>query len=167
MCISRIHEIWRLVGYDSSVSCSVFRPNRLFYPFIYFFCIFRPFMVQKIPGHFTLDLLYPRQFSEEFRFLFTCIKKERPPLRAVFLLAEKEGFEPSRPFWGLHDFQSCALDQTTRLLRVCSQLLAVLFVSLSGQQRYYSRFPPNVKHFFQKNPTFFRPSFDTLFPLPA
>ena len=31
-------------------------------------------------------------------------------------MAEKEGFEPSRPFWGLHDFQSCALDQTTRLL---------------------------------------------------
>src|SRR5699024_11025230 len=28
-----------------------------------------------------------------------------------FLVAEKEGFEPSRPFRGLHDFQSCALDQ--------------------------------------------------------
>ena len=27
------------------------------------------------------------------------------------LMAEKEGFEPSRPFRGLHDFQSCALDQ--------------------------------------------------------
>ena len=26
-------------------------------------------------------------------------------------LAEKEGFEPSRPFRSLHDFQSCALDQ--------------------------------------------------------
>ena len=26
-------------------------------------------------------------------------------------MAEKEGFEPSRPFRGLHDFQSCALDQ--------------------------------------------------------
>ena len=31
-------------------------------------------------------------------------------------MAEKEGFEPSIPFWGIHDFQSCALDQTTRLL---------------------------------------------------
>ena len=28
-----------------------------------------------------------------------------------YFLAEKEGFEPSRPFRGLHDFQSCALDQ--------------------------------------------------------
>ena len=28
-----------------------------------------------------------------------------------FFMAEKEGFEPSRPFRGLHDFQSCALDQ--------------------------------------------------------
>ena len=26
-------------------------------------------------------------------------------------VAEKEGFEPSRPFRSLHDFQSCALDQ--------------------------------------------------------
>ena len=29
----------------------------------------------------------------------------------LFYLAEKEGFEPSRPFRSLHDFQSCALDQ--------------------------------------------------------
>ena len=28
-----------------------------------------------------------------------------------FLMAEKEGFEPSIPFWGIHDFQSCALGQ--------------------------------------------------------
>lgn len=50
-------------------------------------------------------------------------------------MAEKEGFEPSRPFWGLHDFQSCALDQTTRLLRVCSTFRsAVLFcVARAGQ----------------------------------
>ena len=26
-------------------------------------------------------------------------------------LAEKEGFEPSIPCWGIHDFQSCALGQ--------------------------------------------------------
>lgn len=31
-------------------------------------------------------------------------------------MAEKEGFEPSKPFCGLHDFQSCALDRTRRLL---------------------------------------------------
>ena len=24
-------------------------------------------------------------------------------------LAEQEGFEPSVPFWGTHDFQSCPL----------------------------------------------------------
>ena len=29
----------------------------------------------------------------------------------VIFLAEKEGFEPSIPFWGIHDFQSCALGQ--------------------------------------------------------
>ena len=26
-------------------------------------------------------------------------------------MAEKEGFEPSIPLWGIHDFQSCALGQ--------------------------------------------------------
>jgi hypothetical protein len=38
-------------------------------------------------------------------------KKRKTRILRVFLLAEKEGFEPSRPFRGLHDFQSCALDQ--------------------------------------------------------
>ena len=35
------------------------------------------------------------------------------PIRmdGVYFLAEKEGFEPSIPFWGIHDFQSCALGQ--------------------------------------------------------
>ena len=33
-------------------------------------------------------------------------------------VAEKEGFEPSNTLWVLHDFQSCALGRTTRLLRV-------------------------------------------------
>ena len=28
-----------------------------------------------------------------------------------FLMAEKKGFEPLIPLWGIHDFQSCALDQ--------------------------------------------------------
>ena len=28
-----------------------------------------------------------------------------------FKLAEMERFELSIPFWGIHDFQSCALDQ--------------------------------------------------------
>ena len=29
----------------------------------------------------------------------------------LYFMAEKEGFEPSIPFWGIHDFQSCALGQ--------------------------------------------------------
>ncbi len=37
-------------------------------------------------------------------------KKKKPHMR-LFFLAEKEGFEPSIPFWGIHDFQSCALGQ--------------------------------------------------------
>ena len=34
-------------------------------------------------------------------------------------MAEKEGFEPSIPFWGIHDFQSCALGQL-RDFSICS-----------------------------------------------
>lgn len=62
-------------------------------------------------------------------------KNPRTEVRGFQKVAEKEGFEPSRPFWGLHDFQSCALDQTTRLLRVCSTFRsAVLFcVARAGQ----------------------------------
>ncbi len=37
--------------------------------------------------------------------------KKRDRQCLSLFLAEKEGFEPSRPFRGLHDFQSCALDQ--------------------------------------------------------
>ena len=44
-------------------------------------------------------------------------RKTLYPLRIQgFSLAEKEGFEPSIPLWGIHDFQSCALDRATRLL---------------------------------------------------
>ena len=45
-------------------------------------------------------------------------------------MAEKEGFEPSIPLWGIHDFQSCALDQATRLLHVLFRLLSFQIVSL-------------------------------------
>ena len=30
-------------------------------------------------------------------------------------MAERKGFEPLIPFWGIHDFQSCALDQLGHL----------------------------------------------------
>ncbi len=35
-------------------------------------------------------------------------------------MAEKEGFEPSIPFWGIHDFQSCALGQLRDFSMRCS-----------------------------------------------
>ena len=36
-------------------------------------------------------------------------------MRCFFYLAEREGFEPSKDFKSLHDFQSCALDQLSHL----------------------------------------------------
>ena len=40
----------------------------------------------------------------------------------VNFMAEKEGFEPSIPFWGIHDFQSCALGQLRDFSKFCNQL---------------------------------------------
>ncbi len=37
--------------------------------------------------------------------------KKKATRMGGFFMAEKEGFEPSIPFWGIHDFQSCALGQ--------------------------------------------------------
>ena len=47
-------------------------------------------------------------------------EKQKPThfRESVFQVAEKEGFEPSIPLWGIHDFQSCALDRATRLLHI-------------------------------------------------
>ena len=65
--------------------------------------------------------------------IYLPFRKERISLKTPSLyhnegvfMAEKEGFEPSIPFWGIHDFQSCALGQlrdfSMRLL-FCSQLV--------------------------------------------
>ena len=64
------------------------------------------------------------------------------PIRmdGVYFLAEKEGFEPSKPFWGLHDFQSCALGQ----LRDFSKWRRSIDLLIIHQ---HSRF---VNTFFQK-----------------
>ena len=49
----------------------------------------------------------------------------------VIFMAEKEGFEPSIPFWGIHDFQSCALGQLRDFSKFCNQLAYnTTFVSL-------------------------------------
>ena len=58
-------------------------------------------------GHFlTLAALGPA-------FQIRPHQQKTNPIRmdGVYFLAEKEGFEPSIPFWGIHDFQSCALGQ--------------------------------------------------------
>ena len=49
-------------------------------------------------------------------------------------MAEKEGFEPSIPFWGIHDFQSCALGQL-RDFSICA--CSLLGASLTAWILYY------------------------------
>ena len=53
-------------------------------------------------------------------------------------MAEKEGFEPSIPFWGIHDFQSCALGQ----LRDFSICLACADLDIIQHPPYF------VKNYF-------------------
>ena len=57
-------------------------------------------------------------------------------------MAEKEGFEPSKPFRGLHDFQSCALDQLGDFSKFRSGKNRYSFLR---QQYYYNRAFRNVK----------------------
>ena len=57
-------------------------------------------------------------------------------------MAEKEGFEPSKPFRGLHDFQSCALDQLGDFSKFWSGKNRYSFLR---QQYYYNRAFRNVK----------------------
>ncbi len=57
---------------------------------------------QMSTGHLHLDGSNPIAVSAEK-------KKAHPNGCAFFFLAEQEGFEPSVPFWGTHDFQSCPL----------------------------------------------------------
>ena len=47
-------------------------------------------------------------------------------------LAEEEGFEPSRRFWRLRDFQSRALDQARRLLQIVNR---GHYIMCSGQKQ--------------------------------
>ena len=60
-----------------------------------------------------------------------------------FLLAEKEGFEPSKPFRGLHDFQSCALDQLGDF-SIAAQV-SYSFPVPARQRYYYTKAPHKVK----------------------
>ena len=59
-----------------------------------------------------------RHVSKSPRVQIPLLHKKSPTRGERFFMAEKEGFEPSNTLWVLHDFQSCALGRTTRLLRV-------------------------------------------------
>ena len=76
--------------------------------------------------------------------LKTAKRKNLQPFRTAGFLAEKEGFEPSRPFRSLHDFQSCALDQ---LGDFSTSAIHFLF---SSEQCYYNSHFPKVNPLFQK-----------------
>ena len=68
---------------------------------------------QMSTGHLHLFIQIPLPFYQ---------KRTPILLDGSSFLAEKEGFEPSIPFWGIHDFQSCALGQL-RDFSMCVQLL--------------------------------------------
>ena len=75
----------------------------------------------------TQDTIDTKSCGLFFSFYFWNLDKRKTPKPLKYQvfrgLAEKEGFEPSIPLWGIHDFQSCALDQATRLLHVLFGLL--------------------------------------------
>ena len=61
-------------------------------------------------------------------------------------MAEKEGFEPSIPFWGIHDFQSCALGQLRDFsIRTAHAASPVIIQQVPG---FVKNFLPNFKNIF-------------------
>ena len=100
---------------------------------------------QVSPGHLlTLAALGPA-------FQIRLHQQKINPIRmdGVYFLAEKEGFEPSKPFWGLHDFQSCALGQ----LRDFS--IPFLSSSVATDWLIIQHTSPFVNTFFEKFQNYF------------
>ena len=61
-----------------------------------------------------MNTLYTKRVIQTYNRVIRYKTQKKPGILneyRVFFLAEKEGFEPSIPFWGIHDFQSCALGQ--------------------------------------------------------
>ena len=69
-------------------------------------------------------------------------------------LAEKEGFEPSIPFWGIHDFQSCALGQLRDFSICVTRFVLPVRASFDMIQRLYQK----VKNYFPEFEMFFAAS---------
>ena len=69
-------------------------------------------------------------------------------------LAEKEGFEPSIPFWGIHDFQSCALGQLRDFSICVTRFVPAVVASFDMIQRLYQK----VKNYFPEFEMFFAAS---------
>ena len=75
-------------------------------------------------------------------------KRKSPVFKRIpdFNMAEKEGFEPSIPFWGIHDFQSCALGQLRDFsIRTAHAASPVIIQQVSG---FVKNFLPNFKNIF-------------------
>ena len=62
-----------------------------------------------------------------------------------FCLAEREGFEPSRAFRALHDFQSCALDQLSHLSIAARQNRTARVIIASAARDVKPFLPPSHK----------------------
>ena len=78
-------------------------------------------------------------------------QQKRTPIRmdGCSFLAEKEGFEPSKPFWGLHDFQSCALGQLRDFsIPFLSSSVATDWVIIQHSSLFVNTFLKNFKIIF-------------------
>ena len=71
-------------------------------------------------------------------------------------MAEKKGFEPLIPLWGIHDFQSCALDQlrdfsTFAQVKLYSLVSLPIIIHGGGKVKgYFHRFRKSAEFFEKK-----------------
>ena len=90
----------------------------------------KPKLSEEHLGFFTEEAAFKGTFPE---FLKRISRRSKPvsfaykkstviSSKSRWIMAEKEGFEPSIPFWGIHDFQSCALGQLRDFSISCGSL---------------------------------------------
>ena len=68
--------------------------------------------IEILVKHYPKELAYALALigCDDYRATTTTASKNTRQVRLVFHLAERVGFEPTIPFRGIHDFQSCSFD---------------------------------------------------------
>ena len=89
-------------------------------------CANRILRICQIPPKVVCE---PCDFVAVLKSTFSSSQIEKSPSKeGDFSMAERKGFEPLIPFWGIHDFQSCALDQLGHLSKTLNYYTKRIYI---------------------------------------